>query len=220
MIHIIFPIDPTTDFLSKITTEIEKYVSINLIEVHPSIDSYKTALLEIRKIPDGATVLFMGHGQDRILYGGGNIEFEKRVLIRRTELEIFRNKNLFALACSSSDLLKSTLSQSGIRNSIGFKDLPTEMDEVINNRRLMEAGINQEIINDYKNALVEVVSGAFLHNIKHEVVDFHGLYDYLRLLINRKINEAVLSHNKRQLADLLFKMKSEMASLLKFQNCQ
>lgn len=212
MINIIISIDPSTEFLFEIIKYFNSCeITVNVIEIHPSEDSYERAKRDVSNLPKSSIILFLGHGQSNQLYGGESDSFDKRVIISNNEMKIFEGQNLFALACDSADLLKGSFRISKTIKSIGFGGLPTEMKEIEDDKRLSAEGITQEIINQFKTAITETVSEAFVYVIKQDVIDFIVLKDYLCLLINKRINKAILDENNSLLADLLYKMRNEIA---------
>lgn len=215
-IYIIFPQDRTTAFLRSIITHLNKTHapnSFNLIEVHPSDESYAKSFELMCQIPNDSIVLFMGHGQPEILYGAESDSFKKKPLVKKVDMKVFRGKYLFSLSCNSTELLRATFSQAGFINSIGFGSLPTEMTEVENNKKLKEQGITESVIKRYKDILIELVSLSLSDLIlkKHT---FSELSNYFTLRLNKKISEVILedktSKENRLLSNLLFQMRSEM----------
>lgn len=215
-INIIYPHDPTTTFLLSIVDFLDKKHSrdnFNLIEVHPSNESYAKCIDAVHQISDNSIILFMGHGQPELLYGAENDTFEKKPLVKKGDMKIFRGKHLFSLSCNSNELLRTTFTQSGFINSMGFGSLPTEMIEVENNKKLKDQGITETVIKRYKDILVELVSLSFSELItkKHT---FSELSNYFTLRLNKKISEVILedktSKENRLLSNLLFQMRSEM----------
>jgi len=211
MIHIVFAIDPTTAFLQEvIDTLTRSEVEMNVIKCLASEESYERTIAAIQEISEPNTIVFMGHGQGHQLYGGESETFKKRSLVKINEMNCFRGKNLLAIACDSADLLKSSIRLSGIVKAIGFKALPTDMSEVENSKRLKEQGITEKDIDAYRNTLVNTIASALVYYENGGGADFFLLYDYIKLLINKRINEAVLKEKNRKLADLLFQMKVNM----------
>ena len=216
MIHIIYPSDSTTEFLLEIHNEIIEKTGvecINLIRIEASEEAYLEGISLIKKISHNSIILFMGHGQNDLLFGGESLEFPKKPLIRKSDIRIFERKYIFSLSCYSNELFRSTFNFSNINNSIGFGSLPTEMTEVDNNKRLKELGINDSIVKRYKEILVEIVSLSFIRLVIRGI-SFFELSNYFSLLLNKKISEIILndktSCDSRILADLLFQMRSEM----------
>ena len=93
-----------------------------------------------------------------------------------------------------------------MNKSIGFGGLPTSKKEVGDDKRLREQGVSEQTIQDFKNEIVYTISNAFSQHYQ----DFGKLIDHLTVLLDQRINNAVLVKKDRNLADLLFKMRSEM----------
>lgn len=208
MIHIIISIDPSTQFLFEIIAEIKQYgTNCNVYEIHPNNESYSKTFDIISNLERNSRVLFLGHGQSNQLYGGECIDsFPKKAFIKLNEMSIFKEQHLFLLACNSADLIKSSFRQSKTIKSIGFGELPTSIEEVEKDKKLSSEGISEKTIEDFKNEIVYTVSNALISYYD----DFNKLSDYLALLLDQRINYAVLVKKDRNLADLLFKMRYEM----------
>jgi len=208
VIQIIIAIDPSTHFLYKIIDNIKgRGVDIKLTEIHPTEESYANCVEEISHFEKGTPVVFLGHGQSDQLYGGENLDsFPKRPIIKLNKMNIFKGQYLFLLACDSAKLIKSSFRLSKVVKSIGFGGLPTSMEEVEKDKKLSTDGISEQTIDDFKSEIVDTVSNALSFYYK----DFNRLSDYLKLLIDQRINNAVLRKKDRNLADLLFKMRNEM----------
>ncbi|OOG18828.1 hypothetical protein BWD42_02385 [Sphingobacterium sp. CZ-UAM] len=208
MIQIIISIDPSTDFLYGIVENFKnKNINYNLTEIHPNEESYESAFEFISNVTKKTVIIFLGHGQPNLLYGGESSEhFPKRAFVKLNEMAIFEGQYLFLLACNSASLIRSSFKQSKTINSIGFGALPTSLEEVENNRRLESEKISKATIEDFKQEIVITVSDAIIryHN------DFNRLSDYLALLLDQRINNAVLVKKDRLLADLLFHMRKEL----------
>ena len=218
-LNIIFPVDSSTQFLANIPTKlIESFGSERVIikYIEASEKSYSDGVEFIKGSPDGSHFLFMGHGQDDKLFGGEADGFEKKSLISRSDMSVFKGKYLFSLSCYSCELLRTSLGHSGILNSIGFGSLPTEMAEIKNNKRFTSQGINEAIVEDFKLTITQIVSEAYLHYLKNEL-QFSDLSNYLMLLLNQMISEVILRDSmnvdNRILSDLLFQMKNEIIYL-------
>lgn len=209
IINIIISIDPSTEFLFEIISNIEE-LKINLITIEPSDGSYKESIVKISEIPEHSNIIFLGHGTSTILYGGESESFEKKEIISLRTMNVFKNQNIFLLACDSALLLKSSFRLSQIKKSIGFGSLPTSIEEIENDKKLSKIGITDEIIESYKKEIVNIVSSAFNYTYQNNVYDFTTLKDFIDLLLLIKMNKAILEDNNPLLADLLYKMKNEM----------
>ncbi|SEB00854.1 hypothetical protein SAMN05443667_11513 [Flavobacterium gillisiae] len=208
MIQIIISIDPSTKFLFEIIEKLSsKGIEYNLTEIHPNEESYRTSFENISNFDKNSIILFFGHGQSNQLYGGESPDsFTKKPFIRLNEMSIFQEQYLFLLACDSASLIKSSFRMSKTIKSIGFGALPTSIEEIENDKKLSLEGISVQTIEDFKKTIVDTVSNALLISTK----DFIHLKDYLILLVDKKINDAVLLKNDRNLADLLYRMRNEM----------
>lgn len=216
MIYFIYPSDETTKFLLEIPNKISArfgHQSVQNITVLPNDESYSNCLDEIAKIPSNSVVIFMGHGQEDKLWGAESDGFVKKPFILKNQAKVFSNKHLLCLSCNSNDYIKGTFSFSKIISSIGFGSLPTDMTEVENSKKLKELGINDNVINKYKEILVELVSES-LCDMLEKTLTFAELSNILTLRLNKKISEVVLKdkHNAdmKILSDLLFQMRTEM----------
>ena len=208
MIYIIISIDPSTQFLFEIINNLKKSgLEFKVLEIHPNEESYAKTLEEISSFEKKSKIIFLGHGQSNQLYGGESLNlFPKKAFVKLTEMNIFQEQNLFLLACDSASLIKSSFRQSRVIKSIGFGGLPTSLEEVEKDKKLSAEGISEQTIEDFKNEIVNTVSIALALHHK----DFNRLSDYLTLLIDQRINNAILVKKDRNLADLLFKMRYAM----------
>lgn len=209
MIHIIISIDESTQFLFEIISNLERYgITHTVYEIHPNNESYSKSFEIISNLDRNSKIIFLGHGQSNQLYGGECLDsFPKKAFIKLSEMIVFKDQYLFLLACDSADLIKSSFRQSKMSKSIGFGALPTSMEEVEKDKKLLSEGISEQTIEDFKNEIVFVVSASLALHYN----EFNKLSDYLTLLLDQRINNAILVKKDRNLADLLFKMRNEMA---------
>ncbi|MDM8162153.1 hypothetical protein QUH73_20205 [Labilibaculum sp. K2S] len=212
MITVIISVDPSTSFLYPIVENMKSNsIEFELIEVHPSEESYRSCIDSISKLPENNTIIFLGHGQDNQIYGGELLDdFPKQPLVKRNEMGIFKNQNLFLLACDSASLIKSSFRIAKTNKAIGFGPLPTEIEEVKNDKKLANEGITSATIELFKQEINETVILSLLEYFKDKSKDFIFLKDYLNLHLNKRINKAILEDNNKNLADLLFNMKNDM----------
>jgi hypothetical protein len=208
MIQIFISIDPSTQFLFQIIDKLKiNGINCNVFEIQPDDESYKKTFEIISNLERNSRVLFLGHGQSNQLYGGECLDkFPKKAFIKLNEMSIFKGQHIFILACDSADLIKKSFIQSRMLKSIGFGSLPTSMEEVEKDKKLSSEGISERTIEDFKDEIVYTISNAISIHYK----DFNKLSDYLILLLDQRINYAVLVKKDRNLADLLFKMRYEM----------
>ncbi|WP_299523370.1 hypothetical protein [Winogradskyella sp.] len=212
MIHVVISIDPTTAFLYGIVNNLkEKKVPLNVIEIHPSDKSYEECKEKISTVESGSVILFLGHGQENQLYGGESKEFVRKPIFKLNEMGVFKSQYLILLACDSADLLKSSFRQAKMKKSIGFGSLPTELKEIENDKMFSNSGVTQETLEAYKNVIVELVSEVIIYGHKKECLkDFIKMKEFLTLLINKKINNAILQDKNENLGDLIYQMKYQL----------
>lgn len=208
MIHIIIAVDPSTRFLFGIIDKLKlNKVEIDVTEIHPTNESYLEAFDKLKKLEKESVILFLGHGTDEKLYGGESIGvFPRKEFIKLNEMSIFNRQYLFALSCNSAGLLRKSHKYSILNKSIGFGSLPTSNEEVLADKLLRTQGVTEATIEEFRSDIVSTISQAFC--LYH--MDFNKLLDYLKLIIDKKINNAILIKRDRNLADMLYKMRQEM----------
>lgn len=210
---IIFPTDKSTSFLKTIIKNLEdKNIEFDLLDVLPDQKAYDSVIEKLTIIDDDDLVIFLGHGSPDRIYGGESEGFEKKHLVKNSEMSIFKNKNLFLLACDSSSLLKSSFNIAKIKKSIGFGPLPTDLIE-LNSNKFKALGATEETIEEFKIQIINIISSCLIHFLleKKNQMSMLDLKDYIVLLINKEINNSILTNKNRPLADLLFFMKTDLA---------
>ncbi|MDI3325394.1 hypothetical protein QKW35_13510 [Pontibacterium granulatum] len=215
MIYIIFPVDPSTSFLSSAIDVIKEGIgdiSINVITIEASDEAYRRAKAEVQEIPDGAFVLFMGHGTSKSLYGGCSKDFKRKDFLVTNDLHFFKGKDLFLLSCHSSSLLYSSRKQRNHSNALGFGALPSDMDEANSNNKLASLGLSNEDIAAYREFLATCIPSAIVHYFQNGY-KFEFIEQYLIYLLNKEINRLVLEDKNRPLAGLIFSMRTEINSM-------
>lgn len=208
MINFIISIDESTTFLFNIIEIVKsKGIDVKVFEIYPNEDSYKKQFDEVSLIDKNSTIVFLGHGQNDRLYGGEEAKvFEKKTFIALRQMNIFQQQSLFLLACDSAELIKSSFKMSKTIKSIGFGGLPTSKKEIENDRKFANEGISVETIEEFKSEMVNMVA----LSLTQFYTDFNFLKDYLILLLDKRINNAILTKNNNHLAELLFKMRNEI----------
>lgn len=208
MINFVISIDASTVFLFEVIEIVKsKGIEYRVFEIHPNEESYTKNFEEVSLLDRNSTIIFLGHGQSDRLYGGEKIgEFEKRAFITLRQMNVFQQQNLFLLACDSAELIKSSFKQSKTLKSIGFGGLPTSKEEIANDRKFANEGITDETIEEFKSEMVNTIALSLCNHYKK----FNTLKDYLILMLDKKINNAILVKKNQHLAELLFKMRSEL----------
>ena len=108
MNYIIFPSDPSINFMSDIVYSVNSEIykdKVSIIICEANNDSYREAREAIKNIPEGANVIFIGHSTPSLIYGGKSDDFERKSLFDLKEMKFFREKKLFFISCFSSKIL-------------------------------------------------------------------------------------------------------------------
>jgi len=211
MLFFIYPKDKTTAFLEPIYLDVLKTLgqeSITLISFDEN--SYEDIFNIVKDLPDNAFIMFLGHGRNDKLYGVFDDSHDP--FVESNKMWVFDRKNLFALACKSTHLLTRCFHRTSISQSIGFGNLPTSVEEVEDIKKFQHVKISDEDIDKFKDIIVETVSLSIIKFYKEQLC-FSGIYKHLRLLLNKKMNDAVLVDKNRNLAELIFQMLADMSYL-------
>ena len=209
MLTIIYSLDDSTQFLSKIPENLSKH-PISSFPILPETNDEEIYLF-IENIKEKQIILFLGHGGSSYLCRENRKQF-----ITKDHLKYFDNKFFFCLSCDSQEFLGKNFKQNSILNAIGFGDLPTDWNDILGKREYeSEAykGINETIISSYREILVELIINSFTDMFRREL-DFKGLGNFFLIRLNKKISEVILkdksNEENRILANLLFETKSQM----------
>mgnify|MGYP000364058611 CR=1 FL=1 len=211
MLYFIHPVDKTTSFLSDIYSKVISVIG----EENVCVFDFNSATCQenfdkIKSLPDDSLIVFLGHGRNDRLYG---VEDESdEAFVEVNKMWVFDDKSLFALACHSSQLLQGSHHKTRIKHSIGFGDLPTSSEEIENIRKLRNAGVTDDDIEEFKEVIVDSISLALISCFEGNI-NYEHLYYHLKLLLYKKTNFLVLECNKRNLADLVYQMYSQMTYL-------
>jgi hypothetical protein len=212
MINIITAVDPTTAFLNGIVASLRKNrVDHQVIEIYPDESSYKESLQQVKMLKKRSTILFLGHGSDDGIYGGESSTFKKQAFVKLNQMGIFREQMICLLACNSASLLKSSFKMHRVLKCVGFGALPTSMEEVAGDHKLANLGISNACIEKFKDSIVKSISTSLVLMDRNGEHDFIYFKDHLGLILSHMINKSILEEKDDALAELLFKMKLEMA---------
>lgn len=207
----IFPEDATLAFLDHLKEYLEKH--FDSIRITPNQDSHDKALEKIKALPENSTIIFIGHGSSHCFYGACNAGFERKSYINNSNFHIFKNKEIFALSCRSSEFLETN--KATLKNYIGFGNLPTDWKEIESERNYGDSqylnNLSETDINYYKEALTSIILSCFLK--LDDFYDFKIFYFKLKLHINKEIANLIIekkNKNYRAIANLWYDTKLEM----------
>ena len=168
-------------------------------------------LQEISGLDDDVLLVFLGHGYTDRLFSRFVDTGNFSVFVEVNGMNVFKGKNILALACESTTLFNKSYSRSKIENSIGFGVLPTEMVE-LEDKKIRDLGATEDDLGLFRNVLVDCISKSLINYQKNNK-DVESLFNYLKLLLSKEIYNSVKVHNNRRLSDLIFLMRSEMSHL-------
>jgi hypothetical protein len=210
-IVIVYPEDPTIDFLKPICEL--------LLNLYPKAELF-------RPLPSnyGATItdetdllIFLGHGTPSKLLGNADLNGDNTVFLDVPNgALLLNNLAVILFSCNSYDYLKKIRKISSINYFLTFGDMPTDWKHIIHNRDLDPDylnGIKDEHLDYYKQSLVESIVAGLKNGIKTNSVD--GIYKRIHLIINKKINEIILSQPwdvnlKHKMIELFTEFKNEI----------
>lgn len=188
---IIHPYDVTTLFLRPITDSLSSsfYDVIEIVKVNPTQQDHSDVFFKLSTLPSGSTVAFLGHGSSDCIYSAADSDFKAYPFINEHNINVFDNVNLLCFSCRSADFLRKTFSKNKILASIGFDDIPTSFQEVIDARETDSTeyvNFTESTIEVFNLELVTIMSKTLESFLKYDL-SFIGLFDFLTLYINQSI---------------------------------
>lgn len=216
---VIFPKDPTTDFLQDIVVYLTAEVTsrrISVLRIEPSDESHRYSLEQI-EASGCASIVFLGHGSSTSLSGAMSNTYRCEKFISLKNINVFKGKKLVLLSCNSESLIKSA-KLSGYDEAIGFGDLPTDWNDVQAAREYdvnAYRGFSQEIIEKFRYSLVEIIKFS-LADFLNDGLTFKDLRNLMFLRLNKRIAKYYVSNREFNLplSDALLKMKQETVHVI------
>lgn len=103
-ICIIYPNDPTTDFLKKIPEKLSQELGekVSILELTSDKEDLLRAKQYIENSSPNTFYIFLGHGTHLSL-AGASLSGTNPYFIVNDNLSIFREKRLFSVSCKSSE---------------------------------------------------------------------------------------------------------------------
>lgn len=210
--YIIAPSDRSTDFLKKSLMDFRTYISnghIKIIECNADIISYSNARLQIDQIPNGSSIIFMGHGLSDKLYGGESDTFKKQALLNIQDFSKFKNKKIYCFSCFSSSLLSKSHNYRTSLGCLGFGIMPTEMQEIRLQSSLSSLSISEENIEYVKNLIINIIKSVISEIIKGSD-DSEDIYYLVKSILLSEINKTALTENNFTLSELIFHIYNDI----------
>lgn len=214
MNYVIFPNDDSTVFLGTIIDNLKLFIApsdITIITCEASKDGYIDSLNEIKSINAHSKVLFIGHSTEDVLYGGMSSSFDREPLINLKDMKLFKDCELFLLSCFSNRLLEKSRSSRNYSSCIGFGLLPSEVKEVDAHKQMRSLQLTKDDIEDFKNLLIETMNNV-IPLFFSESNNIDKVYNLMKLTINKKINDIILSNGNIKLANIFFYVVNESIS--------
>jgi hypothetical protein len=207
MFNFIHPKDDSTKFLETIYLQVIEAIGSEHVKLFVFEDENEYRA-EVEALPLYSNIIFLGHGRADRLYGV--LAESDDPYIFSAEMNIFDHRNLLALACKSSELLKTTFRNTQVKHSIGFGYLPTTAEEVQKIRNMRTKKTSSDDIENFKTVITKCVSHSLIQ-MHRKGADFSYLYSYLRLLLNKELNNLVLEGNHTGTANLIYQMLYQMS---------
>ncbi|MRF67381.1 hypothetical protein GIJ48_12905 [Escherichia coli] len=214
MNYVIFPNDDSTAFLGSIIDSLKSFIDSNditIITCEASKDGYINSFNEIKSINNYSKVLFIGHSTEDVLYGGMSTSFDREPLISLKDMKLFKDTELFFLSCFSNKLLEKSRTHRNYSSCIGFGLLPSEIKEVDAHKQMRNLQLTKDDIEDFKKLLVEIMNNV-IPTFFSEKNNVDKVFNLMKLTINKKINDIILSNGNIKLAKILYHVVNESIS--------
>lgn len=208
----IHPEDETTLFLEPIG----KLFRENYIKVQPLDQSHEEAIQKIQAAEEKSIIIFLGHGTQNLLYSSETSAYEKKEFINISlSNSIFKNKNILLVSCFSADLINKF---DTYNCAIGFGNIISSIEERNAEAELFSGkyiNIDKKDIDIFNNCYVTSIKKSIKLLIESKI-NFHQLYTYIRLYLNKEINKVLLDKNlsnRLEIATLLFLLRDEIKEI-------
>ncbi len=211
-ILVIYPIDPTIDFLQPIVDTIHSILPQSVLTRPKSGEPFDSIT------DDTELVIFLGHGTTTELLGGSDENGKKSKLFdTQNGAHQLDGCSVVLFSCNSVDYIKNVKANPiEINNFFVFGDMPTDKEHVKHNQQVHKnywPDFNDEQLEFYKDALVKAVSSGFGKAVMTN--SFHGFNKGITHVMNLKINEIILSkewskNQKIQVIERLIALKKEI----------
>lgn len=233
MIFIVHPYDKSTKFLKRIKTHLLAEVpkGVEYFKVKTNDESHQSCINKIKNLPNGSTVLIMGHGRSDFIYGAKGDQFEnqesdlkyeqpdkyyhKEIFIGKDNLNIFQEKKVISLTCNSNEKIGSWAIDENCIAFIGFGDLPTSVFELEDIGYQSKEGQSlASIESNLKAAINYIIKKALEISIIHNYT-FDKFIKLIRFLTNQRISDLLTTNKKfkerKVIANLLYNFKQEIS---------
>lgn len=232
-ILIIHPKDKTTRFLDKIKNHLlhEFDGKIHHFNIQFTDLSHIQCLDRIQEHPDNGLIIFLGHGRSNALSGSCSPNYDslmvsldaeienpeilygKEIFIDEQNVDVFRNKNVFCLACNSNDKIAKQAIEKGANCFFGFGDIPTSNAEFVALGELDKKISLSRITKEMKSEINYIIKRSLEIGIKKSLT-FKELKEIMRFIVNQRIADVLVNKKdlkeRRIIADYLYFFKRDM----------
>lgn len=229
-ILIIHPEDSSTKFLDRIKNHLicnQKEV-IHHFNIKPSDYSKSKCIETIQQYPENSFIIFLGHGKSNSLYGSKGKYYENKdavskdaiienphlyyydeSFINETNIQIFKNKNIFCLACNSNEKIGNLAIEYGANTFLGFGDIPTSVSEFKEKYK----SVSNDLVRYMKSEINYIIKKSLYIGIRDNL-SFEELNNYITFITNQRISDILINHKKNadryKLTDNLYLFKSQI----------
>lgn len=229
-ILIIHPEDNSTKFLDKIKSDLVKNHSelIHHFNIKPNDSSKLKCIETIQKYPKGSLIIFLGHGKSNCLYGSkgkfygyketvsdeainenNHLYYYDDKFIDESNIEVFKNKNVFCLACNSNGRIGNEAIKTGANTFLGFGDIPTSIFEFEEKYKY----VSNDLVRYMKSEINYIVKKSLNISINN-CLTFEELHYYITFITNQRISEILVNQKKNKeryrLTDNLYLFKNQI----------
>lgn len=229
-ILIIHPEDNTTKFLNRVKNNLvlNHGSLIHHFNVKPKESSKIKCLETIIQYPKDSLIIFLGHGKSNCLYGSKGKYYENREsvsieainenphlyyydesFINESSIDVFKNKNVFCLACNSNGRIGNLAIISGANTFLGFGDIPTSTSEF----KAKYDNVSNDLARYMKSEINYIIKKSLNISITNNL-SFEELNNYIKFITNQRISDILVNQKKNIdryiLVDNLYLFKSEI----------
>lgn len=231
---IVHPKDKTTSFLDRIKNHLLHSFEGNIhhFNVYPNDESHQQCLEKIKSNPNCGLVIFFGHGKTTQLCGAkgdlyDNSDFLSKDAIAESpdkyyynedfitneNVNIFKGKKVFCLACNSNDKIASFALAKGAITFLGFGNIPTSMPEFKNDGL---KNVSNDIVILMKTELNYIIKKSLKIGIEKRYT-FNQIRNVISFITNQRIAHYYKKDRNSKvfniLIDYLYKLKSDIKIL-------
>lgn len=204
----IYPKDNTTAFLQPICDALSDKLNAHVLYGDPIDDDDYLDKLEY-EVLDADTVVFLGHGSSKILYGIGQNQL---ICSENENVYLLEGKKLILFACRSCEFIHNH----NLKDAWGFGFIPTSLDDARDGRlHNVNTNVLEGVDIDYfKDAIVRIWVKSLNEADVNDILAFYKAFNFNT---NVEIVKCLLKHkelpHRRIISDMLYYLKEEMTHI-------